>query len=82
MNVDHLPAANLVTMAMNGSVEEESASWLNLQAPPVAGIDLVDGPRQVTGRTARDEEWERLWSLRLVPADRVAGASPRWGPAM
>jgi F420H(2)-dependent quinone reductase len=53
---------NLVTMAMNGWGDAEPAWWLNLQARPDATVDLVDGPRQVTGRAAQGEERERLWS--------------------
>ncbi|MDA0167036.1 nitroreductase family deazaflavin-dependent oxidoreductase [Solirubrobacter ginsenosidimutans] len=53
---------NLVTMAMNGWGDAEPAWWLNLQAHPDAMVDLVDGPRQVTGRAAQGEERERLWS--------------------
>ena len=53
---------NLVTMAMNGWGDAEPAWWLNLQARPDATVDLVDGPRQVTGRAAHGEERERLWS--------------------
>ena len=53
---------NLVTMAMNGWGQGEPAWWLNLQAHPDARVDLADGPRLVTGRAARGEERERLWS--------------------
>ena len=53
---------NLVTMAMNGWGEGEPAWWLNLQAHPDARVDLADGPRLVTGRAARGDERERLWS--------------------
>ena len=53
---------NLVTMAMNGWGDAEPAWWLNLQASPDATVDLVDGPRQVTGRAAQGEERERLWN--------------------
>jgi len=52
---------NLVTMAMNGWGDTEPAWWLNLQAHPDVTVDLVDGPRQVTGRQAQGEERERLW---------------------
>jgi len=52
---------NLVTMAMNGWGDAEPAWWLNLQAHPEVTVDLVDGPRQVTGRAAHGEERERLW---------------------
>jgi deazaflavin-dependent oxidoreductase (nitroreductase family) len=53
---------NLVTMAMNGWGDAEPAWWLNLQASPAVTVELVDGPRRVTGRAARGEERERLWS--------------------
>ena len=53
---------NLVTMAMNGWGEGEPAWWLNLQAHPDARVDVADGPRLVTGRAARGEERDRLWS--------------------
>jgi len=53
---------NLVTMAMNGWGDGEPAWWLNLQAHPEARVDLFDGPHMVTGRAARGEERERLWS--------------------
>ena len=53
---------NLVTMAMNGWGEGEPAWWLNLQAHPESRVDLAGGPRLVTGRAARGEERERLWS--------------------
>jgi deazaflavin-dependent oxidoreductase (nitroreductase family) len=53
---------NVVTMAMNGWGDGEPAWWLNLQAHPEARLDLVDGPRQVTGRAAQDEERQRLWA--------------------
>jgi deazaflavin-dependent oxidoreductase (nitroreductase family) len=52
---------NLVTMAMNGWGDAEPAWWLNLQAHPDVTVDLVEGPRQVTGRAARGDERERLW---------------------
>jgi deazaflavin-dependent oxidoreductase (nitroreductase family) len=53
---------NLVTMAMNGWGEGEPAWWLNLQAHPDVGVDLVGGRRDVTGRAAQHEERERLWA--------------------
>jgi deazaflavin-dependent oxidoreductase (nitroreductase family) len=53
---------NLVTMAMNGWGDAEPAWWLNLQADPEVTVELVDGPRQVTGRAAQGEERERLWA--------------------
>ena len=53
---------SLVTMAMNGWGEAEPAWWLNLQAHPDVEVELVDGPRLVTGRAATGEERERLWT--------------------
>ena len=53
---------NLVTMAMNGWAEDEPAWWLNLQAHPVASVDLADGRRTVRGRSAQGAERSRLWA--------------------
>ncbi len=53
---------DLVTLAMNGWEPDEPAWWLNLQAEPDARVELVDGPRQVTGRAASGEERERHWN--------------------
>lgn len=52
---------NLVTMAMNGWSEGEPAWWLNLQANPIATVDLADGRRTVEGRAAAGDERARLW---------------------
>lgn len=52
---------NIVTMAMNGWSEGEPAWWLNLQAHPVATVELADGLRTVRGRAAAGEERVRLW---------------------
>ncbi len=54
--------ANLMTIAMNGWADPEPAWWRNLQANPDAEVDLVDGRRRVRGRTATDDERERLWA--------------------
>lgn len=53
---------NLVTMAMNGWADGEPAWWLNLQAHPVASVDLADSRRTVKGRAAEGEERSRLWA--------------------
>jgi deazaflavin-dependent oxidoreductase (nitroreductase family) len=53
---------NLVTMAMNGWAPEEPSWWLNLQANPIATVDLTDAQRSVRGRAARGEERARLWA--------------------
>jgi hypothetical protein len=49
-------------MAMNGWGSTEPAWWLNLQAHPDVSVDLVGGPRQVTGRSAHGDERARLWA--------------------
>ena len=53
---------NLVTMAMNGWAEAEPAWWLNLQANPLATVEITDGARAVRGRAAVGEERSRLWN--------------------
>jgi deazaflavin-dependent oxidoreductase (nitroreductase family) len=53
---------NLITMAMNGWADPEPAWWLNLQANPVASVDLGDGRSSVRGRAAVGEERSRLWA--------------------
>lgn len=52
---------NLVTMAMNGWGDPEPAWWLNLQANPVARMELDGATLTVRGRAAEGEERERLW---------------------
>ncbi len=52
---------DLVTLAMNGWADAEPAWWLNLQATPLATVDLGDGPRPVRARVASGAERERLW---------------------
>jgi hypothetical protein len=49
-------------MAMNGWGNTEPDWWLNVQAHPDVSVDLVDGPRQVTGRAAHGDERARLWA--------------------
>jgi deazaflavin-dependent oxidoreductase (nitroreductase family) len=60
---------NLFTLAMNGWGEPEPAWWLNLQANPDATIDLPNGTREITARSANREERSRLWAemARLEP---------------
>jgi deazaflavin-dependent oxidoreductase (nitroreductase family) len=53
---------NLVTMAMNGWAPEEPSWWLNLQANPIATVDLPGDRRSVRGRAAEGEERVRLWA--------------------
>jgi deazaflavin-dependent oxidoreductase (nitroreductase family) len=53
---------NLVTMAMNGWAPDEPSWWLNLQANPIATVDLTGDRRSVRGRAAEGEERVRLWA--------------------
>jgi deazaflavin-dependent oxidoreductase (nitroreductase family) len=53
---------NLVTLAMNGWGTADPAWWLNLQANPIATVDLSGGTREVRARAASGEERERLWA--------------------
>ena len=54
--------ANLVTPAMNGWADPEPAWWLNLQAKPVATVELPDGSSRAVGaRAAAGDERARLW---------------------
>jgi len=52
---------NIVTMAMNGWGDPEPAWWLNLQANPVATMELDGATVTVRGRAAEGDERERLW---------------------
>ena len=53
---------NLVTPAMNGWFDPDPAWWLNLQANPVATVELPGGRRlEVKARVAVGEERARLW---------------------
>jgi F420H(2)-dependent quinone reductase len=54
--------ANLVTLAMNGWGKADPAWWINLQANPVATVDLSDGTREVRARAASGAERDRLWA--------------------
>ena len=69
--------ADLVTMAMNGWAEAEPAWWLNLQAHPDAKVELRDGARNVRGRMAIGDEYERLWSRWREMGDDVDGYATR-----
>ncbi len=62
---------NLVTLAMNGWGKADPAWWLNLQARPLATVDLQDGRRSVRARGATGAERERLWA--------TFRAYPGWG---
>jgi deazaflavin-dependent oxidoreductase (nitroreductase family) len=62
---------NLVTLAMNGWGEDDPAWWLNLQANPIATVDLADGRREIRARAAAGTERDRLWT--------AFGDYPGWG---
>ena len=72
--------ANFVTMAMNGWAEGEPAWWLNLQANPIAVVDVAGGRRTVRGRAAAGKERARLWDRwREIDAKLDAYAARRPG---
>jgi F420H(2)-dependent quinone reductase len=52
---------DLVTLAMNGWGEGEPAWWLNLQAHPLAHVQLSHGTREVVAHAATGSERARLW---------------------
>lgn len=53
--------SNLVTVAMNGWADPEPAWWLNLQADPVATVELAGARRTVRAYAAEGDERSRLW---------------------
>jgi F420H(2)-dependent quinone reductase len=71
----HEDGPNLVTLAMNGWMEEEPAWWLNLQERPDATVELKGASRDVRARIAQGEERARLWAL-FPEADKYAGRRP------
>lgn len=58
-----MDGSNLTTLAMNGWADADPAWWLNLQAQPVARVDLVDGSYEMRARAAQGDERERLWEM-------------------
>jgi deazaflavin-dependent oxidoreductase (nitroreductase family) len=52
---------NLVSLAMNGWGDADPAWWRNLQANPIATVDLPQGPRTVRARAAQGAERDDLW---------------------
>jgi hypothetical protein len=57
---------------MNGWGDAEPAWWLNLQTHPDVTVDLVEGPRQVTGRAAHGDARVLGIVYGLGPAAAVA----------
>ena len=69
---------DIVTMAMNGWAPGEPSWWLNLQAHPVATLELADEQRIVRGRAADGAERARLWDRwRVIDKDLDAFAARR-----
>ncbi|MFO7699160.1 MAG: nitroreductase/quinone reductase family protein [Acidimicrobiia bacterium] len=52
---------NLVTMAMNGWGAPEPAWWLNVQANPVATVEVRGGRFEARAHAAEGDERDRLW---------------------
>jgi deazaflavin-dependent oxidoreductase (nitroreductase family) len=61
--------ANLVVVASNAGAAADPAWWRNLQAQPLAEVQLGTQRRAVRGRLATPEERARLWR-HLVAAHR------------
>jgi deazaflavin-dependent oxidoreductase (nitroreductase family) len=55
--------SDLVTLAMNGWGTTEPAWWLNLQANPLARVELAGGRCEVHARAAAGDERDRLWAM-------------------
>jgi deazaflavin-dependent oxidoreductase (nitroreductase family) len=69
---------DLVTLAMNGWGEGESAWWLNLQANPDATVELVGERRSVRAEAAAGDERSRLWDgWRAIDANLDGHAARR-----
>ena len=64
---------NLVTVAMNGWAEGEPAWWLNLQAAPLATVELRGRTQQVRAHAATGAERDRLWARWRQQDDRLDG---------
>ena len=54
---------DMVILAMNGWADAPPAWWLNLQAQPLATVDLGPASLPVRAHEARGEERARLWAL-------------------
>jgi hypothetical protein len=53
---------DLISLAMNGWADSEPAWWLNLKEHPDASVLLPTGERAVRGRSADEDERQRLWA--------------------
>jgi F420H(2)-dependent quinone reductase len=51
---------DIVVLASNGAMSPDPAWWLNLQAGPLAAVDLVGGRRPVRAHEATGDEREPL----------------------
>jgi len=51
----------LAVVASNAGAADDPGWWRNLQAEPLAWVDLPDGSRRVRARSAEEAERERLW---------------------
>jgi deazaflavin-dependent oxidoreductase (nitroreductase family) len=52
---------SLIVYPSNGGKETAPSWWLNLQANPMAAVQIGSTKRQVEARPATDAEYERLW---------------------
>ncbi|MGB5702469.1 MAG: nitroreductase/quinone reductase family protein [Polyangiales bacterium] len=62
---------DVIVYPSNGGQEPSPAWWLNLQAEPVAIIQIGKERRQVRARAATESEYEELWP-------KAADYNPHW----
>jgi deazaflavin-dependent oxidoreductase (nitroreductase family) len=74
-----------VVIASKGGWPEDPAWYLNLQANPLAQVQIKGEKRQVKARTAAPEERARLWQemIKIYPLyDRYQARAPRTIPVV
>lgn len=64
---------DLVALAMNGWAGPDPAWWLNLQANPVATVELAGASVPVVARAAEGAERDRLWATWRAMDDQLDG---------
>jgi deazaflavin-dependent oxidoreductase (nitroreductase family) len=68
----YMPHGNqLIVYPSNGGKEAPPAWWLNLQANPVAAIQIGRQVRQVEARSATDAEYATVWP-------KASAYNPHW----
>jgi deazaflavin-dependent oxidoreductase (nitroreductase family) len=68
---------NLIVVASNGGMEWPPAWWLNLQADPMATVQVGRLQRAVKAEQANAQERDRLWSRFTAALPVYAGYQQR-----